>query len=224
MTGHVPAGSGTTECDQEVFTVCLSCACCPIDNWGGEGWYCVIDGSFTGTGTSAANCSVLFLTEADRCDEDIVICSGPYATEAEAQVVCPDDTTPGPDCAGATQLVPENAYTVTDAASHGAAQWFKIPVVMGETWYVHVTNGGGIEQLDGSGINYSGDNCTGSSVGFGFSICSCNAPGPVGNCCDSDTITHTGWLFYSLAPSGSVSGSYTIRFTQTVPPGYPGCE
>lgn len=102
LTGHTRAGSDTSAaCEGEVFTVCLSCVCCPIFLWGGEGWYCVYTG--TGAGTGADQCSVLYLTDADKCDTTIDICSGPYATETEADAVCglitttccPSDPLPG---------------------------------------------------------------------------------------------------------------------------------
>lgn len=94
ITGHGTDETGTglpesTPCNATSFTVCLSCACCPIDGWDGPGWYCVNDlTTGTGTGTSGEECEVQYLMEEDKCDDDLKICSGPYETEAEANAVC----------------------------------------------------------------------------------------------------------------------------------------
>ncbi len=59
------------ECEEE---------CCEVAGWGGEGWYCV--SQFGGT------CLPVELLDEDKCDEGYTICSGPYATEEEAEAAC----------------------------------------------------------------------------------------------------------------------------------------
>lgn len=104
LTGHVRSGTDTTDvCEGEVFTVCLTCTCCPTGIWDGPGWYCVnvlTDG--TGTGTTAGYCEALELNDSHKCDPDIIICSGRYNTQAEAEAACglgPCALPPGIDAA-----------------------------------------------------------------------------------------------------------------------------
>lgn len=87
LTGHgvqIEGGTGTgtgtgayppVYCDGETFTVCVECSCC-LD----AGWYCVDLGD---------GCEAAYLEVTDACDLAASICSGPYASEAEALVDCP---------------------------------------------------------------------------------------------------------------------------------------
>jgi hypothetical protein len=83
LSGHAaPAGA---PCAGDLFTVkaqCVDCNC-PINGWAGPGWYCV---------EYAAGpprvCVATELLDADRCNPDIIICSGPYATRADAEADC----------------------------------------------------------------------------------------------------------------------------------------
>lgn len=90
LTGHAEnlgSGSGGFEyCDGDSFTLCVSCACCSIDGWEGPGWYCIED-------TGPLDCIPVELLDEDRCDTEIVICSGPYETELEAIAECPGEVT-----------------------------------------------------------------------------------------------------------------------------------
>lgn len=52
---------------------------CTIRGWGGAGWYCV---------NVSGVCTAVELLAADECDEEIVICTGPYANEAAAIAGC----------------------------------------------------------------------------------------------------------------------------------------
>jgi len=72
-------------CPPDYFCVKIQCSCCQLAGWGGEGWYCV---NQSGTGTSSTDCFVVELLDEDRCDSNIFICSGPYATEQQADDVC----------------------------------------------------------------------------------------------------------------------------------------
>ncbi len=77
--------SGDKICGPNNFTVSLSCECCSIDGWDGPGWYCVQDGTHT---------VVVELLEADRCNHELVVVSGPYDTEDDAHFACdPPSTT-----------------------------------------------------------------------------------------------------------------------------------
>jgi hypothetical protein len=84
LTGHVADLDDATPCNGLAFTICLACACCPATGFTEEGWYCVVTG--TGTGTAEGNCEPIYLTVDDACD--VEICSGPYATFAEAEAAC----------------------------------------------------------------------------------------------------------------------------------------
>lgn len=112
LTGHgndaTGTGTGTPDgeglpCNAFVFTVCVECSCCPVDGWEGPGWYCVTDasntefgtGTGTGTGTGEGDCEPLYVEDEFKCDPDLVICSGPYATRALAAAACPP-LDPGP--------------------------------------------------------------------------------------------------------------------------------
>jgi len=141
LTGHVASsstdtGTGNEACDTYAFTICLECSCCPIDGWDGAGWYCVLDAA-TGTGTEAGNgtgsnlgCIAVYLTDDDKCDDTITICSGPYASEASAEVYCPTDTpiappTPGVTCAAPAEIQIGVTYTTT--ITNAENQWFQVP-------------------------------------------------------------------------------------------------
>lgn len=90
-TGHDTGEPPSSVCSLAgTFVVQIACTCCPTEGWNGAGWYCIDFGDGCPGGA-------VFLVEADRCDTDIVICSGPYATEAEAQAACPTFG-PAPTC------------------------------------------------------------------------------------------------------------------------------
>lgn len=81
-------GSGTggsrLDCGSNTFTIRLTCFCCveeSITGWDGIGWYCVIN-------TETEMCEPTYLTEANRCDTTITICSGPYVDQSAAEEVC----------------------------------------------------------------------------------------------------------------------------------------
>lgn len=57
--------------------------CTPLDGWDGAGWYCVRD---AGPNTSPA--LPVELLEEDKCDQTIIIVSGPFATKEEAEEEC----------------------------------------------------------------------------------------------------------------------------------------
>ena len=119
LTGHVRSGTDTTDvCEGEVFTVCLTCTCCPTGIWDGPGWYCVnvlTDG--TGTGTTAGYCEALELNDSHKCDPDIIICSGKYNSQAEAEAACGTYTCLEPAVAPATLTA---TMTVTGGGSCSA--------------------------------------------------------------------------------------------------------
>lgn len=69
-------------CADNTFLLQIECTCCPIDGWDGPGWYCIDDGD--GCPGVAAE-----LTDDDKCDSGLTICSGPYATQEDAEADCP---------------------------------------------------------------------------------------------------------------------------------------
>lgn len=88
-TGALFAGSGAVLCGgtpvacNNYFTVRVTCSCCTIEGWEGEGWYCVREAGTDGV------CAPQELLDEDKCDEDIEICAGPFADEEEAGEFCP---------------------------------------------------------------------------------------------------------------------------------------
>jgi len=78
------SGSGddclTADCEDNIFVVRIRCVPC-------AGWYCVLT---EGEDCDAEDAVIepLYLEAADLCDPDIVVCSGPYETEADALAVC----------------------------------------------------------------------------------------------------------------------------------------
>lgn len=106
LTGHT-SDSGDA-CGGATFEVCLSCACCSIAGWDGPGWYCADIGD---------GCEPLLLTEDDRCDGDITICSGPYPSEEAATVACGEAEGITYPCGG----TPGNYAVVTSFAISAAS-------------------------------------------------------------------------------------------------------
>ncbi len=122
LTGHESATSAVP-CDGDTFTVCVKCDCCEIAGWGGPGWYCIRSGTGTdgpGTGTSSWDCVPVELLDADRCDDSITICSGPYASEAAANLACgTTGTIPTGCCPGV--LLPETLHATLTGGCTGSA-------------------------------------------------------------------------------------------------------
>lgn len=128
LTGHAESlgsGSGGYEaCEGETFTVCVSCTCCPIENWAGPGWYCIED-------SGPGDCIPVELLDVDRCDEGIVICSGPYEDEAEATAACtPVESAPcqDEDMAAATVTFHDTTGDCSCLETEGAVTIFDTDV------------------------------------------------------------------------------------------------
>lgn len=83
--GAVLCAGGTETLCENYFVVKVECSCCPIDGWEGPGWYCVVAAGDT-CGVDQQYC--VELLHGDRCDTDIVICSGKYASEAACDGAC----------------------------------------------------------------------------------------------------------------------------------------
>lgn len=103
---RLPANAGLRTCENEPQD-----CCCDIAGWAGPGWYCVEDGG--------GDCNtVVELTEDDRCDTGIAICSGPYDSEADAEAECTGDPPPDLTCqshsfSNATATVSDQTGTCT---------------------------------------------------------------------------------------------------------------
>lgn len=89
----------------DTVTVRVDWSCCPITDWDGEGWYCV-----TTAAGSCADAIALNLTDDDKCDTDIQICSGPYANQAAAEAVCGAVTTITITCGATDYDIPSVVY------------------------------------------------------------------------------------------------------------------
>lgn len=83
FTGGTPPDD---PCASSDFLLKVACVCCPIEMWLCDGWYAVDDG--------AGGCVALLIDETNRCDTDIIILSGPYATEEEATAYCTPPSVP----------------------------------------------------------------------------------------------------------------------------------
>jgi len=106
-----PDSPPLTTCSN-IVTVRVTLSCCPITGWGGAGWYCIED-------TGPDDCTAQELLDADKCDTDIVICSGPYATEADALAVCPAIVLVPSTCFGVTQVPASWNVTLTGVTNTG---------------------------------------------------------------------------------------------------------
>jgi hypothetical protein len=84
-------------CEPNAFTVVVECSCCPPDRWQGPGIYCLVDEGETCD--DLENACVELLDE-DICDPDLVICSGPYATQEECEGACVTLGPADPTCLG----------------------------------------------------------------------------------------------------------------------------
>lgn len=123
LTGHI-ANNGDLDldaCEGQAFSVCLSCSCCPIAGWLGEGWYCADIGD---------GCEPLHLLEKDKCDPDITICSGPYPNETAAILGC--------SCA-AGSMGPNSADSAANFAITGVAWGTPANALIADTTYTTAT-------------------------------------------------------------------------------------
>lgn len=80
------AGGTDTDC-ANYFVVQVKCGCCPITDWDGVGWYCVV-GSDETCNVDTGACVYLKLSDASACDTEIKICGGPYDTEEDCAAAC----------------------------------------------------------------------------------------------------------------------------------------
>lgn len=176
-----------------VVNITVRESCCPIDGWEGEGWYCVVavDGD-------CADAIALELLEEDKCDE-LEICSGPYATQAEAEAECgsgdPVTTTCCPDDPIPTLL------NVTFGGSLAALG------VVPFLW-----DGAGWTSAVGGPTSDCG---TTGTIGLSCSGTTWTLLGPGPGTSFTDTATATCSPF-SIAFSGTASGTCSGAFTATV--------
>lgn len=107
------------QCSGPTFTICIECSCCPVDNWQGPGYYCIVIPGSTGTGTESSNCEPVLLDDEDKCS-DIIICSGKYNTVEEVLAACDMGTGTGtgaipiiggPTCETAVNILLNTTYS-----------------------------------------------------------------------------------------------------------------
>lgn len=199
ITGHgTPITNGGTSCDEDAFTVCVECSCCAIEGYIGPGWYCVED-------SGPDDCVPLELLDEDKCDDDIVICSGPYASEAAALLFCPTGATPimlrSCDDAFANPISAATSYSVNDPVLGG---YIFFPATGGSTVSLTVTAVTGSVRITRAVV--------GAVAPCGFIIFA--SLGMSVDCFDfvvggSDS----GFLFYFGANDGGGSPPYTITFS-----------
>ena len=105
-------GSGAPvvdQCDPDDFILEIHCICCPPDKWKGPGIYCVDIGD---------GCEPLLVDEDEMCVV-IEVCSGPYATMLEAELVCGSVADAGPyvnlgvSCCNTLTPIPLNTWLKT---------------------------------------------------------------------------------------------------------------
>lgn len=154
LSGTLGTGTPPSEpCADNTLIVRVCCQCCSIDGWGGEGWYCVeasgesLDTYTLETGTDAllledgaslltlesegGGCVPEYLTPDDRCDGGIVICSGPYASESEAEAACAGDGISIDCCPG---VWPETLCATFSEPGGGTGVWWPALVEVPLTW------------------------------------------------------------------------------------------
>lgn len=153
--GPVLCGGTSVPC-ADYFVVRFVCDCCTIEGYLGPGWYCVESAPDT--------CDlVVELIDDDRCDDEIVICSGPYDTEADAVLACGADLPdPGADCPGAGPVAPGTSVTHTVAAAE--EHWYVLSAVI-NTEYTIAISGAGVGTVSTA---FKSPTCV-DSFGMGFS-------------------------------------------------------
>lgn len=174
--GAVLCGGSAGECNN-AFTVRIACDCCPIAGWDGAGWYCVLDEG--GEDCETDDRVAVELLEADRCDDTITICSGPYATEEEADAACPTTPVANACCPGGAAPVLDvtiggavgaGVYVVTyDAAGANGVGWYSPTTpVGGDNVYYRWWCSAGTWLLD----QYCNGSPTGTGSGGTLNSCS----------------------------------------------------
>jgi hypothetical protein len=108
-------GGAAGSCNNS-FTVAVECACCSIEGWDGPGWYCVLDEG--GEDCETDPLIAAELTDADRCDTGVTICSGPYETEEEADAVCNPAPISVGGCSIPQSITAEYTYSSGNAGCH----------------------------------------------------------------------------------------------------------
>lgn len=104
VTGD-PGWEAEASCESNELVLRVTCTCCPLDGFTGDGWY--------GVDAAAGDCSpcaavYLSLDDGSACDDTIKICTERFDTEAEAISACSDATFPACDALPASL-----DYTVT---------------------------------------------------------------------------------------------------------------
>lgn len=182
LTGHECPGTDDGPCTGQTFTVCVRCACCPAEGYAGPGWYCIS----SGTGTSAADCTPVFvLGDGDQCDAELVICSGPYDSEAEAAAVC-DPLVSDAICDGVDADISTELYihfvagctggfaglvgqTIGPMVWDGAGSWVNRNTQLGFTVFRYDLNPGPPWDVKTGGVTLAG--CANDTTGLTSTAC-----------------------------------------------------
>lgn len=193
-----PSEAWTGSPCSNVVEVRVDWSCCPIAGWAGAGYYCVID-----AGGDCGSAAPVELTDADRCDTTIEICSGPYATLEEAQAVCtqPNDVTNlGLSSCGvmAEPLQVGILYRATITVSGGF-------ITDGTPFYDFGSFATGSYHLDITGVTAAGV----LSGRFGLA---CTSGSNIAEGCNTITLAFTDNIILQLGVS-STDGVYTFDFT-----------
>jgi hypothetical protein len=128
-----------------------SAPCSPIVGWGGAGWYCVEN-------TGPNDCVVVELLNDDRCDTNVVICSGPYATESAAEAVCGPQPPPNYDLVCGTPCLLPDRVKVTITSPAGGFQCSDFVRDTGGSYVTYAANDGttnGLWYISASGTGWS---------------------------------------------------------------------
>jgi hypothetical protein len=100
-------------------------SCVPNPLYAEAGWYCVLD-------PLTAECVPLELEDGDECDPDIVICSGPYATQEDAEAACGESGSGGGDaefpCCEEAEAAPTSGTVTIPANACGLLTSYALSV------------------------------------------------------------------------------------------------
>lgn len=114
--GPFCTGTPATGCLPNHFTVEVFCDCCRIPGYTTPGFYCIVSAN---QDCETGDKVCVELTDEDSCNTNILICSGPYATQEECEGACGGGGGVPSDCCSAGDLPAVLTLTIVGSACAG---------------------------------------------------------------------------------------------------------